>query len=87
MGKIALRDDILSTRTHQHYDEWLLGDGTTTVFHLAKTPVYLTVTVDGAKKRPSVPGTTYDYSLKGSTVTFVTAPASGKHVCFSQVSS
>ena len=87
MGKIALRDDILSTRTHQHYDEWHLGDGTTTVFHLAKSPVYLTVTVDGAKKRPSVPGTTYDYSLKGSTVTFVTAPASGKHVCFSQVSS
>lgn len=86
MPKVDLRDDLIAARLHTHIDEWFTGNGSQTVFHLKKTPTYLAVFVDGLKKRPSIPGTAYDYSLSGATVTFVTAPANGKNINFAEVS-
>lgn len=75
--------DLLTSRSHTHTIQWFTGDGTTTVFHLAKTPQnasQLMVFVDGQLKRPSDRGTIHDYTLSGSAVTLASAPASGKAV-------
>jgi hypothetical protein len=87
MSKVALRDDLIATRLHTHWDQWDGGTGTKTVYHLTKTPINLKVYISGLLKRPNVPGTAHDYSLSGSTVTFTVAPANGVDILFAQVSS
>lgn len=80
------RADILATRLHTHWDQWTAGDGTTTVYHLSKTPTNLHVFISGLLKRPADRGTAHDYSLSGSTVTFTVAPGNGVDILFAQVS-
>jgi hypothetical protein len=80
-------------RVHQHYTQWFVGDGAKTEFLLEKTYEQfedLDVFVDGLLKRPDVPGTAYDYQLRGLTsgydgeknaVKFNVAPANTDNVC------
>lgn len=59
------------------------GDGSTTGFSLPSTPhsnSAVQVFVDGLIQRP-----TTDFSISGSTVTFVTAPANGQDILFHYV--
>ena len=80
--------ELLTSRTHTHTVQWATGDGTTKVFHLAKTPAnpsQLKVFVAGLLKRPNDRGTAYDYALSGSTVTFTAAPANLAAIAFDQV--
>jgi hypothetical protein len=85
--KVDVRDDLVAARLHTHWDQWDGGTGSKTVYHLNKTPSNLKVYISGLLKRPSEPGTAHDYSLAGSTVTFVSAPANGVDILFAQVSS
>lgn len=80
--------ELLTSRSHTHTVQWATGDGTTTVFHLAKTPAnasHLKVYVAGLLKRPHDRGTTHDYGLSGNTVTFTAAPANLAAIAFDQV--
>ncbi len=62
--------DRAGARLHQHYQLWFVGDGATTEFRLTKTYGRfddVMVFVNGSVKRPDVPGTAYDYRLRGLT--------------------
>lgn len=59
------------------------GDGATTVFNLADTPIgsgALWVFVNGIEQQ-----LTTDYTLSGNTVTFTTAPANAQSIDFSYI--
>lgn len=76
-------------RSHQHYQEWFTGDGVKTRFALAKTPrdaTQIHVFVAGLRKRPAERGTAFDFSIAGSVLVFVAAPAAAANVCVDHVS-
>lgn len=76
-------------RAHQHYQQWATGDGVKTRFALEKTPrdvTQIAVYVAGLRKRPADRGVAFDFSLAGSVVVLVAAPAAAAPVCFDVIS-
>lgn len=76
-------------RAHQHYQDWFTGDGVKTRFALSHTPrdvSQLAVYVAGLRKRPKDRATAFDFSLAGSVVVFVAAPAAAANIVVDLVS-
>jgi len=94
-GKIGGTEQQKRNRTHQHYQDWAIGNGVKTVYWLTKTPrdtSQLAVYVNGLRKRPKERATAYDFSLSENRVTFVVAPPGPGppgpgYVCFDIISS
>lgn len=84
--------DKTGLRLHSHYTYWFTGTGAKTEFAIPKTfskADDVLVFVDGAVQRPDVPGTAYNYALRGvtsgyigdkNTIKFAVAPPNTKNV-------
>jgi hypothetical protein len=80
----AVNEQQIANDLHRLQQDWFVGDGVKTVFWLTQDPLYadaILVFVDGALKVAAQPGSTNDYEILGSQLTFVSAPVNLKVIC------